>query len=294
MVAQIERASVAVVTRRATMADAAECGRICHDAFKSIADQHHFPPDFTSVAQAEQVISYLLSQPTFFGVVAEVDGRLVGSNFLSMGDPVHAVGPISVDPRVQNRGIGRRLMETVLHRARTAVGVRLVQDAFNTASMALYVSLGFEVREPLALLTGCPVGPCRSGFEVRPLRRADIDACARLCERVHGTERTRELLDALDSFTPFVVYRDGRITAYATTLSLWQVAHGVAESETDMQQLILGASRNDPLAFLVPTRQSSLLRWCVSAGLRIVKPLTLMTMGAYREPSGCYFPSVAY
>jgi hypothetical protein len=28
--------------------------------------------------------------------------------------------------------------------------------------------------------------------------------------------------------------------------------------------------------------------------LRIVKPMILMAMGMYREPDGCYFPSVLY
>jgi len=46
-------------------------------------------------------------------VVAEVDGRVVGSNFLYEGDPIAGVGPISVDPEYQ-RGVGRRLMEAVI------------------------------------------------------------------------------------------------------------------------------------------------------------------------------------
>jgi predicted N-acetyltransferase YhbS len=285
-----------VTLRQARPGDAAECGRIMYQAFKSIAERHNFPPDFASVQQATQVATYLINQEVFFGVVAESNGGLVGSNFLAEADPIRAVGPISVEPAVQQHGIGRRLMEAVLERAGGAVGVRLVQDAFNTTSMALYASLGFEVREPLALMTGKPLGPLRADIEVRPLRRSDIEECAKLCKRVHGTERTHELRDALDGFLPFVACRKGRVTAYATTLVLWQVAHGVAESEEDMEQLILGASaaQTQPVAFLLPTRETPLFRWSLAAGLRIVKPLTLMTTRAYQEPAGCYFPSVAY
>jgi hypothetical protein len=41
--------------------------------------------------------------------------------------------------------------------------------------------------------------------------------------RVHGYERTNELADAIDSpgLLPFVALRDGRVTAYATTLAFF-------------------------------------------------------------------------
>jgi predicted N-acetyltransferase YhbS len=282
--------------RCATPADAAACGRILYAAFRDVAEHHNFPPDFASVQQATQVASYLINHPQFYGIVAESGGRLVGSNFLTEADAIRAVGPISVDPGAQARGVGRQLMEAVLARAAAAAGVRLVQDAFNSVSMALYASLGFEVREPLVLLAGTPAGMPRSDVTVRPLQLADIPACATLCAQVHGAERSQELRNAIDGFAPFVLTRAGRIAAYATTLSLWQVAHGVAQSADDMQQLILGASaaRREPVSFLLPARQSALFRWCLASGLRIVKPLTLMTMRAYQEPRGCYFPSVAY
>ena len=64
-------------------------------------------------------------------VVAEQPGRIVGSNFMDERSPILGVGPISVDPAVQNGGIGRRLMQDVLDRAaaKNARGVRLVQAA---------------------------------------------------------------------------------------------------------------------------------------------------------------------
>jgi hypothetical protein len=39
----------AVVIRRATPADAEVCGRICFDAFGTLANKHNFPPDFPAV-----------------------------------------------------------------------------------------------------------------------------------------------------------------------------------------------------------------------------------------------------
>ena len=76
----------------------------------------------------------LINNPAFFGVVAEEDGRIVGSNFLDERCAVRGVGPITIDPDAQSRGVGRKLMQAVIERGRSqqAPSIRLVQDAFNT------------------------------------------------------------------------------------------------------------------------------------------------------------------
>jgi predicted N-acetyltransferase YhbS len=221
-----------------------------------------------------------------------VDGRIVGSNFLDERGPVRGVGPITVDPAAQGGGVGRRLMEAVLERGAGAAGIRLLQDSFNTRSLALYASLGFDVAEPVALIGGRARGASVPGVELRPLREADLAECERLHRRVHGFERTAELRDALAALTPIVAVRDGRIVAYATTLTFFPAAHAVAESERDMLALIAGAGA--PASFLLPARQGELLRACLDAGLRVVKPMTYMTLGEYREPAGAWIPSVLY
>jgi predicted N-acetyltransferase YhbS len=104
--------------RRGAPADAAECARICFEAFKSIAERHNFPPDFPSPDVASGLMALLLAHPNFYSIVAELDGRIVGSNFLDERSKMGGVGPITVDPNAQTRGIGRRLMENVLVRAR--------------------------------------------------------------------------------------------------------------------------------------------------------------------------------
>lgn len=90
--------------------------------------------------------------------------------------------------------------------------------------------------------------------------------------------------------------QDGRIKAYATTMLRWHRAHGVAETEEDMETLILGAATTtaDSLSFLLPLRQTRLLQFCLEEGFRLIKPMTLMSLGMYQEPRGCFFPSVLY
>jgi len=284
--------------RPARQADIPDCGRILFTAFKNVADRHGFPPDFSSPEAALGVARVLVASRRFYGVVAEAesDGHILGSNFLSERDPIRSVGLLSVDPQAHGQGIGRQLMEAVLARASAAPSVRLVQDAFNAVSLALYASLGFDVKEPLALVAGKPKTPPPRGVDVRPLRHRDLEACSALCERVHGFPRASEMRDAVDHFSPMVAIRHGRICAYATTLTQWQVAHAVAETEEDLQGLILaaGATTAEPLSFLVPTRRATFFRWCLREGFRIVKPMTLMALGAYREPKGAFLPSVAY
>ena len=173
-----ERGDMTARIRAATEADAEPCGRIIFEAFKGIAEQHAFPLDFPSPEIAIQLAQAFIADPWIFGVVAEKDGRVVGSNFLAEADPIRGVGPITVDPSVQGGGVGRQLMEVVLDRGQDAVGVRLVQDAFNTRSVALYASLGFDVREPLLLMRGTPRNRPSSDFSVRPMTHDDVSACA--------------------------------------------------------------------------------------------------------------------
>ena len=281
--------------REAAPADAEDCARICFEAFGAIHDHHRFPRDFPALEAATGLMASWIPHPSVWGVVAEVDGRIVGSNFLDERGPIRGVGPITVDPQGQNAGVGRRLMEAVLERGDGAPGIRLLQDGFHMRSLSLYESLGFDVKEPVAVASGSPSSGPPDDVQVRALTEDDLAECEALCKQVHGFERTSELRDSLQAFKPFVAVRDGRITAYASSVSFWPMNHGVAQSDEDMQALLLGAAAavDEPIAFLVPLR-SELFRWSLGDGLRLVKPMNLMALGEYREPRGSWFPSVLY
>ncbi len=280
--------------RRATREDAAVLGRIDYDAFKAIGDAHNFPPDFPSVDAAVGTVTSLISNPGFYSVLAEVDGTIAGSNFMDERNPIAGIGPISVDPALQNQSIGRRLMENVLERARARnfAGVRLVQTAYHNRSLCLYTKLGFETREPLSVMQGKPLNLRMAGYDVRSAKEADLEACNRLCVRVHGHHRGGELLDAIRSGGATVVERLGRITGYATAIAFF--GHVVGESIDDVRALIGAAPLLMGPGILVPTRNGELFRWCLANGLRLVQQMTLMTIGLYNEPSGAYLPSIHY
>lgn len=274
--------------------DAERCGTICYQAFKAIADQHHFPPDLPSPENGIAFISLFLSRHDIYSVVAEIDGRVIGSNFLTENAAIAGIGPITIDPTVQNSKVGRALMENVLARARAKrfAGVRLVQAAYHNRSLSLYTKLGFYTREPLSTLQGPALNRKIPGHGVRTATEGDIDACKNLCHRIHGFMRDQELLDAIHEGSATVVEYDSKITGYATLVGFF--GHAVAENNEGLKALI-GAAPNFPgPGFLLPTRNWELLRWCLEQGLHVVQPMTLMSLGLYNEPTGAFLPSVLF
>jgi GNAT superfamily N-acetyltransferase len=280
--------------RSGTPSDAEICGRICYDAFKTISEAHGFAPDFPEPEVAIGVLTRMLTNPKFYSVIAEIDGRIVGSNFLDERNTIAGVGPITVDPTVQNRAIGRRLMDAVHQRAaeRNFAGVRLIQAGFHTRSLSLYTKLGYDVREHLACMQGNVLGVSVEGHVARPATETDLEDCNRLCRQVHGHDRGGELRDAIAKGSATVVEHAGRITGYATVIGFF--GHAVGETNKDVKALIGAAKEFVGPGFLLPTRNGDLFRWCLSNGLRVAEPMTLMSRGLYNEPAGAFLPSILY
>lgn len=280
--------------RPGTVRDAAACGQIGYEVFKAIAEQHGFPPDFPSTDRAVGLLSKILTRPDVYSVVAELDGQVVGSNFLWEGDTIAGVGPITVGSRVQNAGIGRQLMESVLDRAnaRRQVGIRLVQAAYHNRSLSLYSKLGFQAREPLSILQGPPLKLELHDYHVRKASLDDLAACDGLCRRIHGHDRHGEIAHAVADGTATVVEHSGGITGYATSLGFF--GHAVGRTNEELKALISAAPAFTGLGFLLPTRNTELFQWCLSHGLRIVQPMTLMSLGLYQKPAGSFLPSILY
>ena len=285
----------AVVVRTATAEDVATCGQICYDAFTAINTAHGFPPDFPNPEVAEGLISSMFSNPDYYCVVAEIDGRIIGSNGLDERAIIRGVGPITIHPEAQNMGVGRLLMQAVMDRARDrgAAGSRLVQAAFHNRSLSLYTSFGFDVREPLSCLQGAIREPSFPGCQVRPAtvgRRGCLQLALsprswlRPCRRA-GNRPSRTAPPAWSSeearspdtrpISPSLATPRRRRT--------WTCKHSCLRSEGFAGPGIL-----------VPSRNSVLLRWCLQNGLRVVEPMTLMSAGLYNDPAGAWLPSVLF
>ena len=275
--------------------DAEALGRICYDAFSAIARAHNFPPDFPNVDIAIGLMKMMAGSPGTFGVVAEADGKIVGSNFMSDDDAIFGIGPITIDPHRQNSGAGAALMRAAMAHAqdKRAAGVRLVQAGYHMRSLSLYVKLGFEVREHLSCLQGKPLSARIEGHAVRAARASDAEATNALCRSIHGHDRASEVGHAFANGAPaMVVERQGRLTGYTTNIAFF--GHTVGETTDDVKALIGAAEAFGGPGFLLPSRNGELLRWCLARGLRITQSLTLMTTGLYNEPAGAWLPSILY
>ncbi|MBX3377348.1 MAG: GNAT family N-acetyltransferase [Phycisphaeraceae bacterium] len=277
--------------RPVVAADVKPLARICYEAFGALHERHSTPRDFDSLETAEMVIGMLASNPAFAGFAARVDGRLVGSNFISFVDEVAGVGPITVDPACQGAGVGKALMRAVLEEAsrRGVQQVRLLQEAINTTSLSLYTSLGFEWRDSVAIMLAGGKGDSAC----RPMRSRDLDSVERIAERQYGASRRREAESALAAGLPaFVRESRGEVTAY---LLPGFMGHGFGPDVESMAALVGHAATTAPAMFhriFAPLSQGSFYRELLRRGCRTVKVMSYMTVGPYTPPRGVWMPSI--
>src|ERR671933_787545 len=192
-----------------------ELGRICFESFREVHDRGCGTRDFPTVDIAQQVLGMLVQRDDFYSVSALDDGRIVGSNFLSLMDPVAGVGPITVDPSYQGQGVGRALMQNVMEYAQhnNIEQVRLFHDSFNVASLSLYASLGFDVKDSAALMQATPAAEADNN--VRSIAEPDLPAIEEISTRIYKNSRRNEVAAAGPyGFAALLKERQGRITGY--------------------------------------------------------------------------------
>src|SRR5215217_4904138 len=272
-----------------------ELGSICFEAFKEIHDRGCGTRDFPTEEIAQQVLGMLVEREDFYSVSAIDDGRLVGSNFLSLMDPVAGVGPITVDLSYQGQGAGRILMQDVIKYAQrnNIEQVRLLQDSFNVASLSLYASLGFDVKDTVAFMQAAPAA--EADDSVRPVAEPDLSAIEELAKRIYKNSRRNEVAAAAPyGFPAFVREHQGRVTGY---LIPGTFGHGIAETEEDGLALIGEAARRLPpefARFFCPLSEGSFYRKALQTGCRAIKVMNYMALGPYEHPDEVWMPSVLY
>jgi predicted N-acetyltransferase YhbS len=237
----------------------------------------------------------MVSRSDFYSVVALLDGQVVGSNFLSLSDPVAGIGPVTVEPCHQGKDIGLALMQDVVDqgRCRGIERIRLLQETINVGSLSLYASMGFDSREEVAYLqaTATPA----EDPNVRPVIEQDLPAVEQLSANIYQGSRRNEVAAAIRyGFSPLLRQRNGRVTGY---LIPGLFGHGVAESEDDACALVGEMARRLPpeaARFFCPVRQANFFRRVLKMGCRTIKVWTLMTLGPYEPPREVWMPSVLY
>jgi predicted N-acetyltransferase YhbS len=278
--------------------DAESCGKIGYEAHKAISSAHGYPSEQPSEEFGIGLIRRLLGNPNSWGVLAERQGKTLGSIFLHRfpPSPVAVIGPLTVDPSAEG-GVGRILMDAALTQARKQNHdqVRLVQSPSHIRSFVLYTKSGFTLREPLFLMEGQPIkgGNTTSSAKVHLVSDDnDISVCNKLCKSVYGFSREMELRQAKDQGVATMIEQGGVITGYAAGIGIF--GHAVAKSNEELKALIANASAILGPGFFAPARNYELINWLLENGFQIGWPANLMTIGPYREPQTPFLPSLAY
>jgi ribosomal protein S18 acetylase RimI-like enzyme len=114
----------------------------------ALDDGHVLP-----IQDAEYIFARFARYPDYTLYVVEIDRQIVGTfallimdNLGHLGAPSAVIEDVAVDPALQSRGIGRKMMRFALERAREKHCYKLVlsSNAKRTRAHAFYESLGFE------------------------------------------------------------------------------------------------------------------------------------------------------
>jgi GNAT superfamily N-acetyltransferase len=290
---------MSLVIRLIEYNDAKNCGKIGYQAHKTISSAHGYPSEQPSEEFGIGLIRSLLENPNSWGVLAERQGKTLGSIFLHKfpPSPVAVIGPLTVHPSAEGGGVGRILMDAALTQAyeQNYDQIRLVQSPSHIRSFVLYTKCGFTLREPLLLMQGQPLKNINntSNANFRPVRNDnDVSMCNELCKSVHGFSREMELRQAKDQDVATMIEQDGVVTGYAAGLGI--LGHAVAKSNEELKALIINASAILGPGFFVPARNHELVNWLFKNVFQIGWPANLMIIGPYQDPVTPFLPSLAY
>jgi len=305
--------------RHLVPADVPRVGEILHEAFNEVFVAHGYPAPIPELAAGRALVSAYRDYEPDGSIVAVHEGRIVGSAFFHRRGDRAGVGPVTVDPVYQGSGVGRRLMERVMDEVSDCASIRLFQDAFNRASFALYVRLGFVVRDVMAVLraeparfgpaeapggpprpapdgpagaAGPPAGVCR---EMKPGDLVDMVACD---VALTGMNRPRDLAFLSEHGPTAVLERGVEIRGFAASFVVKDtlfLGPAAAPSAADLVRLaadVTGRSGARVVSARAPSRPGDLLEKLLQAGFEVRSLGTYMVRGHYEEPRGVFLASL--
>ncbi|MBI3756395.1 MAG: GNAT family N-acetyltransferase [Deltaproteobacteria bacterium] len=280
--------------RRMEERDVVRVGEVIVAAFSDICTRHGFPPPFpASEAGVGIARGYLQLEPQEC-FVAEEGGKVVGSGFLHLRGTTAGIGPITVDPASQSKGVGKELMLTVLRTGRHCPSLRLVQDTFNTVSFPLYSKLGFVAHGIVALLHGRELRPAARPRGIA-LREATVDDTARIAKldtQLTGIVRSQDIHYFLDQASQLMGFIDGKLAGYLCQQRMGKsvfLGPAAASDPAMLKALISHVIEKEPgteLRMRFPVRHHELLVELTKMGLRVESLQSYMVRGPWKTPKG--------
>ena len=221
------------------------------------------------------------------GFAAEVDGRLVGTAmWWPYGDTHASAGMIIVVPEMQGRGLGRALMDELLHAARG----RTIFLNSTQAGLSLYTRLGFvprgQVCQHQAILMKEPL-LASSTVGLRGMTASDVEQVRLLDLAATGMDRTALLNALFEVGMIMVVDRGAGVTAYACAREFGRgvvigpvIAKGSSDAPDAMLLIAALAGRHHGRFVRIDvTEESGLSGWLTELGLPCVGHEVAMARG---------------
>lgn len=235
--------------------------------------------------------------------------QLLGVCFSHERETHVAIGIVATAPEAGRRGVARRMMESVLEKARRlGKPARLVSSLMNLDSFSLYTRLGFV---PGAIFQDMLITVPETGMEApasggtERVREAKPDEAARIADfeqSLQGIRREKDfaffLRNEVGAWRVLVSEgADGSLNGFlamSTHPSLIMIGPGVAAEEETAAALLwraLDGLRGRTLVFLVPCAVAGLVRTAYSWGARNVELHVAQSTAPVASARGVVFPT---
>jgi GNAT superfamily N-acetyltransferase len=281
--------------RRMVRGDIAEVGRIGVEAFNDLMARHNRPPLYPDPQVGPlAATAYLTTDPE--GSYVALEGkRVVGSIFYRRRGDTVSVGPATVAPADQGKGVGRALLQGVIDREPNARSMRIMQDSLNLASFELLVRLGYSLGEEVAMLS-LPAGfrdERESDAEVRAANVDELGEVLDMDRRLVGSDRRKDF-EFLRRFGKVLILHSGRqlrgYLAQMPTPGRTMLGPGGADGDEALLRLVFHAVTETlgELSLLLPAWSRGTVCPLLAAGFRLVGLTNLMYRGEWRQAQGAY------